>query len=517
MDKLSGPVQEYVNSDLSSVEEYLVALKIEDPLCMDNKLLGFNLSKTELIASLRAESETTQFKLADWLAQSDQVSFLNKGKGLLVIHHYLMTNCLIVASDKNSILELSKSDLVSAISFLKTSPLTEKEKMPRRIVEENNFSEFDSIILDYKSTFNVVKHLKAPELWCLGLDGSGVVCGVIDTGINYSHDYLEHSIVDYEGTFGRNFQNPGSLATDHTGHGTKCAGLIAGTGPDEFPIGIAPKAKIINLKIAKDDQKMAMDAFNHAINEDMLDVLSWSMSWGYSDVDGNVWRNASVMALKRGLLVVNSAGELGTSACGSNASWRIPKNIDPPGDAPPPYRDVGLYANSVGISGAVSVGASITTKNGDKHFEISGVGPCEWNRIPYNDFEVKVVETDKDCDEWFGGVIKPDLCAPGKFVPTANPDFIGSHNLLTEFTGTSAAAPIVAGAFCLLIQARKKMIRENQLSNAYDPGAILLALELGCVPMEKQNPLVHKSNKFGAGRIDILCAYEKGKNQGLWE
>src|SRR5262249_52002374 len=81
------------------------------------------------------------------------------------------------------------------------------------------------------------------------LDGSGITIAVIDSGIDQRHASLTGKVVatqDFTGGDG----------TDHFGHGTHVAGIIAGA-PAKTPDGhdyrgIAPGARLVNLRVLDD-------------------------------------------------------------------------------------------------------------------------------------------------------------------------------------------------------------------------------------------------------------------------
>ena len=78
-----------------------------------------------------------------------------------------------------------------------------------------------------------------------GLDGTGAVVGVIDTGIDLTHPDLAGAVVA-----ARAFINNGGESTDvsdELGHGSYVAGIIAGRGMVSPP-GVAPGAGLVVVK-----------------------------------------------------------------------------------------------------------------------------------------------------------------------------------------------------------------------------------------------------------------------------
>ena len=73
-----------------------------------------------------------------------------------------------------------------------------------------------------------------------GLDGSGIIIGVIDTGIDYTHPDLFGFGQTGKVIQGTSFINEDEGTIDSQGHGTQVAGIIAADGQ---LTGIAPKLR----------------------------------------------------------------------------------------------------------------------------------------------------------------------------------------------------------------------------------------------------------------------------------
>jgi subtilisin family serine protease len=116
--------------------------------------------------------------------------------------------------------------------------------------------------------------VKATACWrTFGSRGGGIAWAVLDTGVKSGHPhFLTYNTVDKD--LSKNFSNSNTLE-DVDGHGTHVAGIIAGAAPDTGkykaatlvedqndpvavdlpgpPSGVAPMAKIINVKVLDDD------------------------------------------------------------------------------------------------------------------------------------------------------------------------------------------------------------------------------------------------------------------------
>jgi len=99
-------------------------------------------------------------------------------------------------------------------------------------------------------TWNVSK-VNAPQVWDLGYEGQGIVISVLDTGVNYNHNDITNNMwthPDYP-YHGWNYVSNNNNPMDDNGHGTHCAGTVAGDGTSGSQTGVAPQAKIMAMKI----------------------------------------------------------------------------------------------------------------------------------------------------------------------------------------------------------------------------------------------------------------------------
>jgi len=88
------------------------------------------------------------------------------------------------------------------------------------------------------------------------------------------------------------------------------------------------------------------------------------------------------------------------------------------------------------------------------------------------------------------GAVAPQLVAPGVNVRTS--DLYGSY---LDVSGTSIAAPHVAGALALLLDALPGLSADQQAA----------ALDGGALDLGPNGP----DNSFGSGRLDVLAAYQR--------
>ena len=282
----------------------------------------------------------------------------------------------------------------------------------------------------------------------LGFDGAGVGVAIIDSGVSTWHDDLTYQGNDpsVRVVGGQrvakfvDFVNGRTTAYDDYGHGTHVAGIIAGNGYDSYgsKAGIAPGAHLVSLKV--------LNANGAGYVSDVIAALDWAIQnrLAYNIRVVNLSVGAPVtesyltdpltLAAKRavdaGIVVVAAAGNMGRNAAGQT----VYGGITAPGNAP--------WVLTVG---AYSTQGTITRRD-DVMAPYSSHGPTA---IDY--------------------VAKPDVVAPGtgivslsdatstmyqlKAAYLLNGSRPTSYKPYLSLSGTSMAAPMVAGTVALMLQA----------------------------------------------------------------
>ncbi len=301
--------------------------------------------------------------------------------------------------------------------------------------------------------------VKATSCWrTFDARGKGITWAVMDTGINADHPHFaSNQTVDSK--LSRNFSSSDTL-DDKEGHGTHVAGIIAGCCPPweagkafkfatyqeeegddpqikdlpAAPSGVAPLAKLLNIKVLDDDGTGSASAairgleylrkLNDASQGIRVDGVNMSLGYpfdpknygcGYSPLCQEVTR-----ASESGLIVVISCGNWGYGktmlATGGEAAVAVVSSISDPANA-----DAAISVGSVHKSKPHLYGVSY----------FSSKGPTADGRM------------------------KPDLVAPGEKIISchAHPEQ-GFH--YREASGTSAAAPHVSGAIAAFLSGHRE-------------------------------------------------------------
>ncbi|MFE3287327.1 S8 family serine peptidase, partial [Streptomyces sp. NPDC059233] len=258
-----------------------------------------------------------------------------------------------------------------------------------------------------------IDRVKAPQVWDqTGVRGEGIVVANIDSGVDYTHPAVNRQYrgknADGSYTHAYNWFDParicaGAAPCDNNDHGTHTMGTMVGDDGGANKIGVAPGAKWIAAKGCESDscseasllasgqwivaptdangQNPRPDLAPHVVNN----------SWG--GPGGDTWYQEIVDTWRAaGIFPAFSNGNSGPG-CSTSGS---------PGD----------YASSYS-SGAFDINNAIAS------FSSRGAGP--------------------------GGVVKPNIAAPGVNVRSSTPG--GGYK---AFSGTSMASPHTAATVALL-------------------------------------------------------------------
>lgn len=270
--------------------------------------------------------------------------------------------------------------------------------------------------------------IRASKVWGMGVNGSGVNVAVIDTGVNTSGDLAGQVLHAEDFTSEQDNQ-------DNYGHGTFVAGLIAGTGAGSSGAieGVAPKAKIVSLKIAGRDGSTDVTR--------VLEALEWVLD--FKDAYG--------------IRVVNLS--LGFNSPQSYV-------VDPLDFAVERVWNAGVVVVAAAGNGN-NVTGSITTPGNDP-FVLTVGGSNDHTTVGLTDDNLA---TFSSIGPTVDGLNKPDVLAPGRSVVSSRSSgstidlTYPSSEVGTSYargSGTSFSAAIVSGVAALVIQ-RTWSLTPNQV------------------------------------------------------
>jgi subtilisin family serine protease len=284
-----------------------------------------------------------------------------------------------------------------------------------------------------------------------GLDGTGVVVGILDTGVNDAIDAINPLYPGHESVRGKflgggeffsgvpelntgldqsvNPQDHGAAVSSY--HATHVAGTAIGTGgPGGFFGGVAPMARLVDCKVLSD----AGVGFGSADGVEWC-IYNRNRMWpGLAGAD-TIYRGIDVLNLSlgglsnsdgtdAGALMINAAVDSGIIVCIATGNDDSTSYIASPASAD----------KSIAV-GATSHARTLD-RGDDRVTTFSNEGPRP---------------DDGDSDHF--DEMKPNVSAPGAGIVSADGDPTTTGTSYKSLSGTSMATPHVAGVCALLRQA----------------------------------------------------------------
>jgi len=333
----------------------------------------------------------------------------------------------------------------------------------------------------------------------LGFDGSGVTVCIADTGLdtgdtNTMHLDLRGRVTGFKWYGASPDGTPLTDGSDGYGHGTHCAGIVAGnaatreTDPDFsqfYGLGVASGASLFIERIfddaanevvpPPDDATMARDAVQNG-------AVIGSNSWG-NDVQGEYDLDAftfdemvrsvsTVPTTKQPYILAFAAGNAGPDS----------QTMDSPASA----KNVIATGACENVPGTLALTYGLYADGPDTMADFSSRGPCEDGRI------------------------KPDVVAPGTWIASAASSYALDEaaiawtpidNYYVYMGGTSMAGPHAAGAAAVFVQYYKSL-HTNAIPS---PALVKAALINSANELDELNggPGPIPNNDEGWGRITL--------------
>lgn len=370
----------------------------------------------------RRERYNIEYNFSDLPVNENYVDSLKK-LGLKVLNTSKWLNGAIIQSTDTELL-----DTITKISFI-TNFNTKKKIRKKTIVQlqkneevllKQDFVENNYSVYDYGESFNQIELSNGHVLHNKGFDGKGMLVAILDAGFykvnvlnGFDSLWAENRIL---GT--RDFVKGNAVAISYgtSTHGMQVLSTMAGNIPG-YLVGTAPKASYYLLRSEDGNSENIIEEFNWTSAAEYadslgVDVINTSLGYSnfddatvshvYEDLDGKttVVARAASMCARKGMLVVVSAGNDGSS------SW---KYIASPADA-----DSVLTVGSVDYRGNYS--------------SFSSIGPsADWR-------------------------VKPNVMAKGSATTVQS-----TSGGVTVSYGTSFSGPVMAGMMTSLWQAFPKV------------------------------------------------------------
>ena len=369
------------------------------------------------------------------------------------------------------------SFLSGQLQRLETRPeirFVEKERMLRRY--PRRFEPRDPLFPDQWHHENLgqgggIPHADANvrPAWDAGLFGAGVTIGVVDTGIQFDHpDLFPNYLSPYGYDFLSGDSDP-SPSEESDRHGTAVAGISLAAANDRDGLGIAPSASLIPIRLIPDrnlvtttggSYSSSTEAEALSYRDDIVDI--YNNSWGPGDgryaampgvVEAALEENVREGRNGRGTIYVWAAGNGGLEDDNSNYDGY---NASP-------------YTISVGAIGDNDILASYSEPGANLLVTAPSLGTGQ-------------------------GIVTTDNTGTSGYSDGDTTD---------NFSGTSAAAPMVSGLVALLLEARPDLgWRDVQqiLARTAEP------VDLRGGTWTQNGAGLWTSHEYGFGRIDAEAA-----------
>ncbi len=437
--------------------------------------------------SLRRRSKVRpQSSLVDYGDIPTSQSYVEQiaGKALRVRNRSKWFNSVSVLATKQQIAELEQLPFVKEIDLMARFRKNQSEeqlqtsqtssRQPQTVQPQGVYT------LDYGASFGQVNQINVPAVHDLGFSGSGVFVGVFDNGfrlltheafatmnIHATYDYVDHKVSVV----------PNNPSTSFGSHGVNTLSTIGGFKSGQL-IGPAYSATFILARTENDSSETPIEEDNWVAAIEWadsigVDVTSTSLgyltydfpytSWTWQDMNGNttVITRAADAAVARGIVVVNSAGNSGSST----------------------HNTLGAPADGDSV---LTVGA--VTSSGTRS-SFSSVGPT--TSSPPR--------------------IKPDVMAQGSSVVVASST---NTTVYTTSSGTSFSCPLAAGVAALVVQVRPNATpiqvmnamrntasRSSTPDNQYGWGILNALAAIDALPVPIQ--LNYFTATFSSGCVDV--------------
>jgi subtilisin family serine protease len=298
-----------------------------------------------------------------------------------------------------------------------------------------------------------------------GFDGRGITVAVLDTGIDANSRDFEGRIVgeqcfcdNLDGTGccpnGQTEQTGSGAARDDNGHGTHVSGILAGNGKTA-PVGMAPGVKIVAVKVLDNDRSFR--SFTQIYR-----ALAW-IATAHPEV--------TVINMSLG-----SWGVFEPASCESSA---ISLGMR---DLVASFRDRGVMITASSGNQSSTIGTTIPSCMAD----VIGVG-ATYDAAGGRQSVCESDSTYRDEVTCFSNSSAAvDLFAPGAVITATGP-----HGMFASMSGTSMAAPHVAGAIALMQQVSQRT---------------LTAAKTESILKTTGHPVIDQRNGLVVPRLDVAAA-----------
>ena len=337
---------------------------------------------------------------------------------------------------------------VVSVPLAKTEAvLTTLERLPGV-----SYAETDGVVHAYAVTVNdpylnssswQLANPNFPDAWSLTTGSSNIVVAVVDTGVQPNHPDLGTLVPGYD------FVNDDENTSDDEGHGTAVAGIVAAQGNNDQGIaGVCWQCRIMPVKV--------LDSEGLGTDSDVASGIVWAVDHRAEVINLSLGGPDSSQTLAGAVSYAQSRGVVVVAAAGNEGQWQVP-------DYPAAY------------PGVISVGA---VGEADHYYDFSNWG--SW---------VQVEAPGCTNTTHWSDIVRPDSL----YYNLGDPD-VSYYPTPSQFCGTSAAAPFVAGL--------------AGLARSYNPSASALSIADAIEQTATPRPPVYGEGNSVYGFIDASAAIQ---------
>ncbi|MFX0168698.1 MAG: S8 family serine peptidase [Candidatus Hodarchaeota archaeon] len=315
-------------------------------------------------------------------------------------------------------------------------------------------------------------------LYNQGFNGAHTVVAILSTGIDATHPDLDdmddnESTTDPKVLAQVSFAEGDPFPFDLNGHGTYCAGLVAGTGAASNGnyTGIAPAAQLISVKVLLSE--------GQGYSSWIIRGIEWSVTNGADIIlipfstlglPGDPLSKAVQAATARGVLVITAAGDSGPNHM----------TILSPGESIAAMTVGAFDVTQAKVAEFSSRGPTLDMRT-KPDIVAPGIGVIASSLHDIIPTEIGNLSIPFSLDDFDVGIL-----SGGIFGTPVNENY-------TQASTTAASAAITAGAACLLLQGNRFATPEH----------LSIGIRRGATPYSNE------PNEEGAGLLNAFQAYSE--------